>query len=108
MPSYPLNLIPINSSDTWIDIEWEPPKHDGYAPITQYLIETSEFGTKNWNKTAYVAGDQNKYRLDHLNPGSAYYIRVSAINEFGQSKRAAELYEPVYAKGFIMLINDLF
>lgn len=106
VPSFPLNLRSTASSDNSIDIEWQAPKHDGYSPITNYLIETSEPGTKDWRRIAVIDGSELKYRLNNLNTGSAYFIRVSAINDLGQSKRAAELFEPVYAKGsFEVFLN---
>ena len=51
-----------DSDKDFIEIEWDPPRRDGGAPITGYNVERKDPRTGRWNK---VNRDPVKVSLDH-------------------------------------------
>ena len=65
-----------------VDLAWEPPKSDGGAPITSYIVEKKDkFG--DWEKAAEVPGDSNSATIGRLIEGQSYEFRVTAVNTAG-------------------------
>jgi predicted phage tail protein len=65
-----------------VDIEWTPPKKDGGAPITGYIIEKKpRFG--NWEKACEVSNFKPEARIPNLKEGEEYEFRVIAVNKGG-------------------------
>lgn len=74
---------PITASDITGEemmLHWQPPKEDGGAPVTNYVVEAR---TKNgeWKKIGQPIGTRFKAR--NLTKGEDYEFRVSAENQFG-------------------------
>ena len=42
-----------------VDLEWKPPKNDGGAPITGYIIQKKEKGSPFWMNSTQVPAGQN-------------------------------------------------
>ncbi|MGH0161552.1 UNVERIFIED_CONTAM: hypothetical protein FKN15_041313, partial [Acipenser sinensis] len=63
---------------------WEPPKEDGGAPVTKYIVEMSEGSNGNKWEMVY-SGSVLEHVCDQLSPGCAYQVRVYCISEGGQS-----------------------
>ncbi|MGH0173251.1 UNVERIFIED_CONTAM: hypothetical protein FKN15_065021 [Acipenser sinensis] len=66
-------------------IVWDPPKDNGGAEVTKYVLEMSESlkGSK-WDM-AY-SGSAREHLCDNLSPGSWYRLRVYCISCGGQSQ----------------------
>ncbi|ULT95623.1 hypothetical protein L3Y34_004374 [Caenorhabditis briggsae] len=66
-----------------VSLEWEPPKSDGGAPITQYIIEKKGKHGRDWQECGKVSGDQTNAEILGLKEGEEYQFRVKAINKAG-------------------------
>ncbi|KAM9317891.1 fibronectin type-III domain-containing protein 3A [Pholidichthys leucotaenia] len=63
---------------------WEPPKDDGGAEITKYVVELSEgLNGVSWGQV--YSGPALEHVCDGLKPGSSYQTRVYCMSEGGQS-----------------------
>ncbi|XP_025833492.1 twitchin isoform X4 [Agrilus planipennis] len=79
-----------------VDLEWTPPKKDGGAPITGYIIEKRpKNGT--WERAIEVPGDKTSATVPNLREGEEYEFRVIAVNKGGNSE-PSEASLPVIAK----------
>ena len=70
-------------------IHWKPPKSNGRATITSYIIEKKEKSpSSKWEQitTNEVAGDNPQAEVTGLKMGSTYEFRVKAKNEAGLGK----------------------
>uniref|UniRef100_A0A8C8YDL9 Fibronectin type-III domain-containing protein n=1 Tax=Prolemur simus TaxID=1328070 RepID=A0A8C8YDL9_PROSS len=68
-----------------VKIGWEPPKDDGGTYISSYSLEVSENSDVNlWN--IIYSGDTREFLYDHLQPGTAYKLRVFCTSPIGQSQ----------------------
>ncbi|KAF2885739.1 hypothetical protein ILUMI_20443 [Ignelater luminosus] len=68
------------------DLKWTPPKDDGGAPITGYIIEKKDPTGTKWVKAAEVPADKTEAKVPDLIEGQKYQFRVRAVNKGGQSK----------------------
>ncbi|KAM4700948.1 fibronectin type-III domain-containing protein 3A isoform 1-T1 [Discoglossus pictus] len=65
-------------------IVWEPPKDNGGATITKYVVEMSEdINGNKWDEV--YSGTAREHLCDHLNPGSTYRLHVYCVSDGGQS-----------------------
>ena len=55
-PGAPGRPEPTDWDKDFVDLKWEPPKNDGGAPITGYIVEKKEKGTGKWVKAVETAG----------------------------------------------------
>lgn len=70
-----------------ISLAWRPPKYDGGAEVTSYVLEVRQIGKDHFT----CVGTDNKLmdrRFIHegLKEGATYEFRVSAVNQIGQGK----------------------
>uniref|UniRef100_A0A8C5E9P0 Fibronectin type-III domain-containing protein 3A n=1 Tax=Gouania willdenowi TaxID=441366 RepID=A0A8C5E9P0_GOUWI len=63
---------------------WEPPKDDGGAEVTKYVVELSE-GLSGVSWGLAYSGSAMDHVCDGLKPGCTYQTRVYCISEGGQS-----------------------
>lgn len=66
-------------------MEWKPPRRDGGAPITDYIIEKKTKGSPFWEEAGKVPGDATKATVPNLKEGEEYEFRIVAINKAGPS-----------------------
>ena len=69
-----------------VDLKWEPPKSDGGAPITGYIIEKKEKFSSHWEEAIVTDSPQPRGRVPGLKEGSTYQFRVRAVNKAGPSE----------------------
>ncbi|KAK2842086.1 hypothetical protein Q5P01_012286 [Channa striata] len=81
-PSAPTNLEVKDVKRDSVSISWEPPLIDGGVKILHYIIEKREESRKAFTSVCSNCV-RNSYRIDNLQEGSFYYLRVLAVNEFG-------------------------
>ncbi|XP_029026502.1 fibronectin type-III domain-containing protein 3A isoform X2 [Betta splendens] len=65
-------------------IAWEPPKDNGGAEVTKYVVELSE-GLSGLSWELVYTGPAMEHVCDGLKPGCSYQTRVYCMSEGGQS-----------------------
>lgn len=83
-PTAPITVTNIDSEHA--TLHWNPPKDDGGADITGYIIERRDAGRTMWTKVGSVAGAITSFTDTRLTEGTEYSFRVSAENEVGISE----------------------
>jgi len=73
----------ITKETKWIQVEWDPPLEDGFAPITSYTLERDD-GTGGPFVTIFT-GTATTYNATELWGGVTYKFRVRATNCIGSS-----------------------
>ncbi|XP_045929385.1 fibronectin type-III domain-containing protein 3A [Micropterus dolomieu] len=63
---------------------WEPPKDNGGAEVTKYVVELSE-GLSGLSWELVYAGPAMEHVCEGLKPGCSYQMRVYCMSEGGQS-----------------------
>ena len=82
--SAPLNLVVSSSTGGKVVLGWNTPALDGYAAITNYLVEYSRDGGKSWTVFDRQASSATSASVSGLVQGSQYIFRVAAINSVGK------------------------
>ena len=79
-----MNLEATDIKQTSAKLSWSPPEMDGGSEITHYVVEKREIDRKTWATVkAEVEKDKVPFKVSGLVPGSEYYFRVTAVNEYG-------------------------
>ncbi len=88
MPDPPENVKIIDWDTDRIDIEWEPPKHDGGARITDYVVEMRHVKPgETWAEVGRTGdGYKRSFSKKSLTKGEKYAFRVRAVNKAGPSE----------------------
>lgn len=95
-PSPPQNLRADEFAGDALTLYWNPPKDNGGADITNYVIEKREGRAQSWTKiSGYVTA--TFIRVRNLNVGQEYEFRVMAENQYGTSD-PVETKEPIKAR----------
>lgn len=64
------------------NLSWSPPEIDGGSQVTHYIVEKREIDRKTW-ATVKADIDKTTFTVSNLVPGTEYYFRVTAVNEYG-------------------------
>lgn len=65
-------------------LSWSPPTSDGGSEVTHYIVEKREIDRKTWaTVSSNVEVDKATLKISNLVPGTEYYFRVIAVNEYG-------------------------
>ncbi len=96
-PSPPPNLRVVEVYKDFIVVAWDVPESDGGSPITGYLLEKRDAKRDAFVKVEEVDSKTLKVKATKLVEGKAYYFRVLAENDVGQSDWTT-MDEPVTAK----------
>lgn len=94
-PSAPVNLLILDTHDDTATLSWQPPKDDGGAPISSYVVDLLNPGDTEYRPLATVAPDRTEFTAEGLLQGEKYGFRVRAKNAGGVSIEGAELAQPV-------------
>ena len=83
VPDAPQDLT-ITPGDGSLALAWTAPGSDGGSAITGYVVEHRQTGAGDdaWAETS-VAADVLSHTLDSLTNGTAYDVRVAAVNSAG-------------------------
>ncbi|CAK5074870.1 unnamed protein product [Meloidogyne enterolobii] len=64
-------------------LAWDPPTHDGGAPIEDYIVEKKSKHDRDWKECARVGGPTPSATIKGLKEGEEYEFRVRAVNKAG-------------------------
>lgn len=79
-----MNLEATDIKQTSAMLSWSLPENDGGSEILHYIVEKREIDRKTWATVkAEVEKDRIPYKVSGLMPGTEYYFRVTAVNEYG-------------------------
>lgn len=79
-----MNLEATDIKQTSAMLSWTLPENDGGSEILHYIVEKREIDRKTWATVkAEVEKDKIPYKVSGLTPGTEYYFRVTAVNEYG-------------------------
>ncbi|KAG8335958.1 myosin light chain kinase activity protein [Homalodisca vitripennis] len=67
-------------------LKWAPPKHNGGASITGYIIEAKEKFSASWNEMTTTDSPTPEGTVLGLKEGNTYQFRVRAVNKAGPSE----------------------
>ena len=93
-PSPPRNLQVVEVCTNCICVVWQAPESDDNSPITRYIVEKADASTRTFTFAGHTNGDTLEFKVNQLNKGKQYLIRVSAQNVIGHSEPVS-LPEPV-------------
>jgi len=82
-PSAPVDLKVVDRHKDYVSMTWKPPKTDGGALITGYVIERREGSRTTWTKIGETSSETLKYKATRLTEGTEYAFRVAAENSIG-------------------------
>ncbi|KAK5889759.1 hypothetical protein CesoFtcFv8_013347 [Champsocephalus esox] len=83
-PGPVMDLEATDIKQTSASLSWSPPEMDGGSEITHYVVEKREIDRKTWAMVkAEVEKDKVPFKVSGLVPGTEYYFRVTAVNEYG-------------------------
>lgn len=86
VPGKPQTPLPSNIKDTSMCLNWQAPKSDGGAPITNYVIETKSSLVSRWVPVTTDRVTDTEYTVSRLTEGEIYEFRVIAENKAGPGK----------------------
>ena len=91
LPSAPLRITLIESTNTSIKIGWTAPLHPGVTRITDYymVLHHPNSTTTMTNYTVSSWTPILQYTFTNLSPNLKYGIRISAYNAIGRGQQSA-------------------
>ncbi|XP_023314705.1 twitchin isoform X11 [Trichogramma pretiosum] len=95
-PSPPQNLRADEFAGDALTLYWNPPKDNGGAEVTNYVIEKKEQRSFEWSKVS-ACTTSTFVRVRNLAVGTVYDFRVMAENQYGTSE-PAQTTDPIKAR----------
>ena len=86
VPDAPDAPVPTNMHSDHCTVTWAPPKYDGGAPVTGYLLERQSNISPRWTRLTRVQIPETIMEVDDLMEGTEYQFRVYALNKKGESQ----------------------
>merc|ERR1711963_1181410 len=82
-PTAPLEIVPVGPHA--LTVEWGAPESDGGAPLEGYKVAVRDAKRQMWMEVGRVTKEVQKLKIQDLEEGSEYFIRIFAKNEVGFS-----------------------
>uniref|UniRef100_A0A673YGE9 Myosin binding protein Cb n=1 Tax=Salmo trutta TaxID=8032 RepID=A0A673YGE9_SALTR len=86
VPDCPENVKCTSVGEDCATMVWDPPKFDGGAPVTGYLMERKKKGSTRWTKLNFDVYEGVTYEAKRMIEGVLYEMRVYAVNGIGMSQ----------------------
>ena len=101
-PGKPTGVI-VTPGDTVLTVSWNAPTNDGGSPITGYLVQSLHFVCAGWSFSPVpvvplnfeVGPSVRSHVITGLRNGDRYCVRVTAVNDEGQSEPAQLFYSVI-------------
>lgn len=88
VPSAPASISSSSVTSNSAQVNWAAPINNGGSAITGYAVATSRDSGETWSELSLVGSSTRSLRISGMAPGSAYLVRVQAINGVGRSEPA--------------------
>ncbi|XP_021713429.1 twitchin isoform X5 [Aedes aegypti] len=85
-PSQPPKPQVVDWDANSVSLEWNAPKSDGGAPITEYIVQKKEKDSPYWSTAGRVPGIQRNLKVPDLATETEWEFRVIAVNAAGESE----------------------
>jgi titin len=69
-----------------VKLSWQTPLDDGGSPITRYILESRDTGSRDWKPLTDLPAKNLEYVVKDLVEGEEYEFRIMAENSVGRSK----------------------
>ena len=89
-PAAPKPPVVIEIHTTSCTVSYQPPRHDGGAPVIGYILERRTPGPDSkWVRVNDTPVTDLQYTFDNLTPATEYEFRVAAVNKEWKSNFSA-------------------
>jgi titin len=82
-PQGPLRVLRVTRN--MLAVHWRPPRDNGGALISRYVVEKRHADRSIWSSAGVCASDVTTHCITDLEENQMYYIRVMAENAYGRS-----------------------
>ena len=90
-PNSPRNVDITGSGDEELTVAWDAPLGNGGSAITGYKVQWKEADTPNWDSPFEAPDDASPYKIENLTNGTAYDVRVLAVNDVGDGPPSGDV-----------------
>ncbi|XP_038047568.1 titin-like [Patiria miniata] len=97
VPESPENVTITATTSNSASLSWSPPRSDGGAPITGYIVEKKDQYSSRWTRVNRIPVTETQMIVPDLKEGMEYEFRVSAENKAGVG-RTSEPTRPTVIK----------
>lgn len=74
----------IDTTESSIDVEWDPPASNGGGDILGYHVDKTVAGTKDWSRSTERPWKTRVFTVYGVREGAKYLVRVIAVNGAGE------------------------
>ena len=90
-PDAPRNVEITGFGDGELTVAWDAPLGNGGSTITGYKVQWKEVDTPNWDSPSEESDDASPYTIENLTNGTAYDVRVLAVNDVGDGPPSGDV-----------------
>ena len=90
-PDAPRNVEITGFGDGELTVAWDAPLGNGGSTITGYKVQWKETDTPNWDSPSEAPDDASPYTIENLTNGTAYDVRVLAVNSVGDGPSSGDV-----------------
>ena len=90
-PDAPRNVEITGFGDGELTVAWDAPLGNGGSTITGYKVQWKEVDTPNWDSPSEEPDDASPYTIENLTNGTAYDVRVLAVNDVGDGPPSSDV-----------------
>lgn len=100
-PGPPESIEVFEIQESAMNVQWKPPKSNGGADITNYILEFKRKGDRTWRR---IGKEDNlldlKYSFTEMQSDEEYEFRVAAVNkagvgDFSEASKPVKFLEPI-------------
>lgn len=82
-PGPPIPRI-VDTTESSIEVEWDPPADNGGGDILGYYVDKTMAGTKDWSRSTERPWKNRTFTVYGVREGAKYIVRVIAVNAAGE------------------------
>jgi len=74
----------LDTTESSIDVEWDPPTYNGGGEILGYHVDKTMAGSKDWSRSTERPWKNRTFTVFGVREGAKYIVRVIACNAAGE------------------------